>query len=233
MSTNGYHYIGVGVYTIPEAARLSRVSSGRIRRWLRGYTFPTKTGRHASLPVVTSSLPPLDGELVLSFLDLQEIRFVDAFLRAGVKWKTLRRAHQKANEALGRYPFSRGRFLTDGRDIFEDLAPSLGRSDGAFLDLVTDQASFKSVVQPYIVDLKFADDGQAIEWWPLGKKKMVVLDPQRSFGQPIVAREGVPTNILARAYRAEQSFPRVARWFKVNERAVRHAVEYEETLVPA
>ena len=61
MSTNGYRFIGLGLYTVPEASRLSRVSVGRIRRWLRGYTFTTRTGPHKSPPVVTSELPPLDG----------------------------------------------------------------------------------------------------------------------------------------------------------------------------
>jgi uncharacterized protein (DUF433 family) len=88
-------------------------------------------------------------------------------------------------------------------------------------------------VERFMVSLQFDADGQAIEWWPLGKSKLVVLNPKRSFGQPIVPREGVPTSILSRSYRVERSYPRVARWYAVSERAVRHAVEYEETLVPA
>jgi uncharacterized protein (DUF433 family) len=88
-------------------------------------------------------------------------------------------------------------------------------------------------VARFMVSLKFDADGQAIEWWPLGKSKLGVLNPKRSFGQPIVPREGVPTSILSRSYRVEHSYPRVARWYAVSERAVRHAVEYEETLVPA
>jgi uncharacterized protein (DUF433 family) len=171
--------------------------------------------------------------LALNFLDLQEIRFVDAFLRAGVKWKTLRIAHERVEGALGLHPFSRGNFVTDGTRIFQDLVRSVRRSDGAFVDIVSSQASFRSVVGPYIVDLEFAQDGQATEWWPLGKDRLVVLNPQRSFGQPIVAPEGVPTNILARAYRAEQSYARVSRWYDVSDRAVRDAVEYEKTLAAA
>jgi uncharacterized protein (DUF433 family) len=232
MGSDGFRFIGVGVYAVPEASKISHVSSGRIRRWLRGYTFRSTLGRHTSPPVFTSSLPSIDDELALSFLDLQEVRFVDAFLRAGVRWKTLRRAHERAEQVLGTYPFSRGNFVTDGNHIFQDLAPSI-RSDGAFLDLISDQSSFKRIIAPYMVDLEFADDGQAAEWWPLGKNRMIVLNPGRSFGQPIVAREGVPTNILARAYRAERSFPRVARWYDVSERAVRDAVEYEMTLTAA
>jgi uncharacterized protein (DUF433 family) len=231
MSTEEFQFIGVGLYTAPEASRLARVSTGRIRRWLRGYTFAIKSGSRASPPVVTSALPSINGTLTLSFLDLQEIRFVHGFLEAGVKWKTLRRVHEAAHLRLGPYPFSRGDFVTDGRSILLDLTPEI--HDGAFLDLISSQTSFKSVVSPCMATLKFSEDGQASEWWPLGKDKLVVLNPRRSFGQPIVVREGVPTNILARLYKAEQSFARVARWFDVSERAVRDAVEYEDSLVAA
>lgn len=230
MASRDFNFIGVGVYTVPEASRISHVSTGRIRRWLQGYQFRASLGHHKSPPVFTSSLPPIDGEVALSFLDLQEVRFVDAFLRVGVKWKTLREVHKKAEDGLGLYPFSRGNFVTDGSRILHDLAPLISKSDGAFLDVVSNQASFRRVVAPYIVDLKFAGDGQAAEWWPLGKDRTIVLNPKRSFGQPIVAREGVPTNILARCYRVEHSYVRVARWYDVSERAVRDAVEYETTL---
>src|SRR5215470_6646869 len=191
MAAGVFQYIGHGLYTAPEASRLSRVSLGRIRRWLRGYSFETRTGIHTSPPVVTSSLPRLtDGALTLSFLDLQEVRFVDAFLKAGVKWKTLRRVRDKAEQHLGPYPFSRGRFVAVGPAILLDLAPSLDESDGAFLDMLSNQTAFKRIVSPFAATLKFGEDGQAAEWWPLGKSKMVVLNPQRSFGQPIVPREG-------------------------------------------
>lgn len=199
---------------------------------MKGYTFRTKSGVHKSERVVTPALPLIDGAMTLSFLDLQEVRFVDAFIDSGVRWRTLREAHAKAQEAFGPHPFSRGIFVTDGRRIFGDLARGVARSDAAFIDMVSNQMSFRRMILPFIKTLRFSDD-QAIEWWPLGKSKMIVIDPRRSFGQPIVAREGVPTNILSRAYGAEGDFARVARWFKVNERAVRFAVEYETSLVAA
>lgn len=234
MAGNGFHFIGVGLYSVPEASRLSRVSTWRIRRWLRGYTFPVKGGRGASPPVVTSTLPPIDGVVTLTFLDLLEVRLVDAFISAGVKWRTLREAHANAQAALGPYPFSRGRFVTDGRSIFEGLVHNTGRSDLAFVDIVTKQTLFRDAVAPYLATLKVSrDDGQATEWWPLGKNRRVVVDPARSFGQPIVSREGVPTATLVKAYKVEKSIRQVARWFEVQERSLRDAIEFESSLAAA
>lgn len=228
-----HRLIGTGIYTVPEAARLSRVPAPRIRRWIRGYTFPTLGGPHRSDPIFTADIEPIEATLALSFLDLQEVLFVDAFLRAGVSWKTIRMAHAAAEERIGRHPFSTGRFTTNGRRIFLDLMEESRSSDAAFLELVTSQLAFRRFVEPYQVKLEFGGDGQAIRWWPIGKSRRIVVDPQRSFGQPIVSREGVPTAILAKAFEVERSVSTVARWYKVRSQSVSDAVEFESALKAA
>jgi len=65
-------------------------------------------------------------------------------------------------------------------------------------------------------------------WRP--RSNRVILDPQRSFGEPIVADEGIPTDILASAYVAEGSVDAVARWYEVDPAAVEDAVEFEFSL---
>src|SRR5260370_15518287 len=78
MAAGEFPLLGVGLYAVSQAAVISKVSPGRIRRWLLGYTYPTVSGYGASPPVVAPSLPPLEGALIFSFLDCQVIRFVDA-----------------------------------------------------------------------------------------------------------------------------------------------------------
>ncbi len=124
MTRDKYRFIGVGVYPIPQAARLTKLSPDRVARWLRGYRFPVKAGMRVSPAAVHSDFPLIEGTLTLSFLDLQEVMFVGAFLGAGVKWKHLRRVHTLAQDRLGPHPFSTGVFVTDGYRIFQDLAPS-------------------------------------------------------------------------------------------------------------
>ena len=108
-------FIGHGIYSVADAARLTKVSRGRISRWLRGYTFRSGEESKASGPVWRSDLPPVEGQLALSFLDLIEVRFVDAFRSKGVPWKTIRSAAQNAMDFFGHdHPFSNERFRTDG-----------------------------------------------------------------------------------------------------------------------
>lgn len=218
--------LGVGIYSVAQASRLTAVSAGRIRRWLQGYRFVSGGAAHESPPVWQPQLPVIDGSLALSFRDLIEIRFVDAFLRHGVTWKTLRRAAEKARLLSGSpHPFSTRQFRTDGRAIFARIRNETG--EAALLDVARDQRVFASIIRPYLKHVDFAKE-DPIRWWPLGRSKHVVLDPTRSFGQPITADSGVPTVVLAEAYRANGSIGDVARWYEVSAASVRHAIEFEK-----
>jgi len=102
--------------TIAEAARLTSISVGRIRRWMKGYTFHKHGEKRLSLPVVHGHYAAAeDGQTALSFADLIEVRCVHAFLEAGVSWKTLRTVHAQAVKLLGvDQPFATRQFFTDG-----------------------------------------------------------------------------------------------------------------------
>jgi uncharacterized protein (DUF433 family) len=224
-----YHFIGVGIYSVPEASRLTGVSAARIRRWLKGYSFKLKDEVHPMPPVWEAQLPPIDGELALGFLDLVEVRFVDAFLIRGVSWHTLRLAARQAKMLFDTsHPFSTKRFKTDGRNIFAEIIQET--KEKSLLDLVKSQYAFEKVVAPGLAGLEFAGSGESVRWWPLQRSRRVVIDPARAFGKPILDKEGVPTSILAQAYRIEQSVERVAHWYEVDPRSVRAAIQFEEKL---
>ena len=221
-----FKLIGAGIYTVPEASRLTNVSTWRIKRWIRGYTFKNRGEVHASPPVVPHELGILDGLIALSFLDLVEIKFVDAFLDRGVSWKALRHAITRGRALVHHsHPFSTRKFWTDGRTILMELA----ERDVALLNLINNQLEFKRVIRQFLSKLDFERD-QAVRWWPLGKHYRIVVDPQRSFGQPIVHDEGVPTAVLAKAHKVEKSLAKVASWFEMSKKSVRDAVKFEQLL---
>jgi uncharacterized protein (DUF433 family) len=220
--------LGRGIYSLPEASRLTRISAARLRRWLCGYDFIHAGKRHHSDRVIEGELPLMDETLALSFLDLQEARCLNEFRRRRVGWVTLREAHEKAKYELGtRHPFATGKFKTVGRRIMLDSANEEG--DKILMDLVKDQLTFREVLRPYLRGLEFLENVPVL-WFPLEGSRRVVIDPQRAFGHPIVSRRGVPTSTLARAYRAERSFDKVARWYEVDLRSVRDAVRFENDL---
>lgn len=221
--------LGVGTYSVPEAARLSGVSSGSIRRWLRGYTFESERGRRSSAPIWRSELGAERGELELGFRDLVELRAIRAFLNDGVTWPVLRRAHERAVQMVGHpHPFSSRTFSTDGRRIFAELVTE--KSEPLPTDVITGQAYFEKILRPLLRQIEFDEHALPERWWPMGSSRRVVIDPRRSFGQPIVAREGVPTRALAAAIEAGDSRATVARWFEVSLRSLTDAVAFEQQL---
>lgn len=216
--------INTGLYTVPDAVRLTRVSVGKIRRWLKGYRFKSGESIHRSEPVWKGELQPVEDKLALSFRDLLELRFVDAFIRSGVSWRTMRRAHARAQKELSTtHPFCSNRIATDGKNIL--LRQGEEDSDEALINLVTNQREFRRIVQDFLKELEFS--GSDIIWYPLGKQRQIVVDPKRNFGQPTVAGSGVPTSVLARSVKTNGSVEAVTHWFEVSEREVRDAVEFE------
>lgn len=220
--------IGKGIYTVPDASRLSRVSMRRIRYWLKG--LPSEKAKESTdRRLWHGELSPINDKLALGFLDLQEVRFIDAFLRTGVTWNLLRAAHDRARKQYQiEHPFCTRQFVTDGCQIIEELTEESGRV--VYEEVIHSQRVFKQVIQPFIRELEFSDTDQLIRWWPLGNDRAVVLDPNRQFGQPITAQAGIATEILNAASKAGQSPEEISDWYELDTRSVLDAIEFEQGL---
>jgi uncharacterized protein (DUF433 family) len=224
--------VGVGIYTIPQAAQLAKVPVPSIRRWLYGYHYAYR-GHTVEQPAVVAANETLRELRVVTFRDLIEVQFVHAFRDEGVSWKTIRFAAIKAQAITGNdHPFASREFVTDGETIYAEIVQTTGNKE--LLDLRNDQMAFRRVFLPSLrARLDLGDTG-AERLWPLGRNRPVVIDPRRQFGQPISRDEGVPTSALASAYRAMgQSPAAVARWYGVSRAVVRAAVDFEERLLAA
>ncbi|PDT41046.1 MULTISPECIES: hypothetical protein [Sinorhizobium] len=222
------YLIGVGLYTPAEAGRLLHVPASKISRWLRGHSVKGSTYAPLWAPAINLG----DDRLVLDFRDLMEIRVADAFIRAGISAIKVRAAIQIAREELGRdHPLSTDRFRTDGRKIFLHVIETDpdGQERERLLNIFRRQYEFKGIIDPILKTGDFAENGDPLLWWPGGRRLNVVVDPARSFGQPIDAASSVPTAILDAAAKQE-GIVGAARAFDVPESSVRRAVEFEGSL---
>jgi uncharacterized protein (DUF433 family) len=229
MTGRNENLLNTGIYTVPDAARLTRVSTGRIRLWLRGYKFRTKKTERHSRALWHGQLEPIDQSLALGFLDLIEIRFVDAFLNEGVSWAILRKAHAIGAETFKTdHPFCTQGFVTDGRDIFVELHKETG--ERSLLKIVNNQHVFREIITPFLKELEFDTSQKLLRWRPSTTRRLVVLDPTRNFGRPIVVQHGVPTEVLACAAKVCNSLEEVSRWYEVPKPEIEDAVEFEQQL---
>lgn len=216
--------LGVGIYTLREASRLSGVEPRRVRRWLTGY----KSSQGHYSPLWKSQIETINGNHAAGFRDLLELRFIHFFLDKGVSLRTLKRVQSKLSEHSGLlHPFCSGRYVTDGSHILEDARDV---EDQAFIDVLTGQKEFAKILDAFIHQLDFEGE-TAARWWPMGKKEPVVIDPERNFGHPIISQSGVETEVLAQAVKANGgSAHEVSRWYEIPVGAVEAALRYEASL---
>lgn len=228
MNSINFITIGLGVYTVSEAVWLTGVPRHRIRRWTRRYKYKLHGKEQFMPPIIGRETD--GGESMITFADLIEVRFLNYFRERGVSPQALRVASYKAQELLGRpRPFSTQIFKTDGITILSEIAKNT--EDRVLLDLVKGQYAFDEIVSPYLfAGLEFNDLKEPRRWWPLGEGRSVVIDPQRSFGAPIIARSGIPTKVLNSAFNAEESLEFVAKWYAIAVEEVKDAIDFETKL---
>ena len=77
------------------------------------------------------------------------------------------------------------------------------------------------------------EDGAVARWRPYRGKSSIVIDPHRSFGQPVSDKYGIPTAVLADAANAEESIEAVARLYEVSPSMIRDAIAFEKSLAVA
>lgn len=231
MRSSPHELVGIGLYSVGDAARLLKTPARTIRRWMGGYEYVHEGERREVPPLWQPDIGQIEDQLELSFRDLIELRFVRAFVGMGMDLRAVRNCMELARECVqSDRPFSSGRFRTDGKTIFLE---SLDRLDEpALIDLRKKQYVFKTVVEQTFRDLD-VDQDIVRRWRPYRGKDSIVVDPERSFGQPVTARFGVPTVVLAQAVEAEGSVARVAALYEVEASVVKDAVRFHEELAAA
>lgn len=210
--------LGVGLYTVAEAARLLRTPRRTLSRWVEGYVAELRDGIKWYDPVLDT-----EGAEALTFGDLVELMYVRGFRDAGVDLESIRRAAARYRQEWDTpYPLATKRFSTDGRNLMlqegEIWKHALTGQFQAFFEEIGKQLV-------HVGDL-------TSEWRPLGVDRSVVLDPERSFGKPIDDRSGVHTYLLAQSFDGGATAEKLAWWYGTTVDSVKDAVEFEQKWSP-
>jgi uncharacterized protein (DUF433 family) len=204
------------------------VPAATFRRWVFGYARRRNNRRIDYRPIADPELGKIEGHYIVGFRDLLEARVVQAFRTAGVSWPIIHLAaeHAKTPERTT-HPFLSKRFRTDGRTIFLETIRNAKYRE--LIDMAKNQHAFHSVIAPSLFkQIDFDATDQAVRWYPLWPRKIVVIDPKRSFGRPLVSN--IPAETLAAAAKAENSIEVAARWYDVPTEHVRAALDWQERL---
>jgi uncharacterized protein (DUF433 family) len=216
--------LGVGLYTAAEAARYVRARPEAIARWIHG----NAKGERVVRPRFES-----DDDPVITFVDMVQALSIRAIRTQAsrVPLPAIREAVALAEQEhavdfpLARkhvlYYFDRAIFIRLGNS---DAIVGVSRRD-------VGQHLLTPIVEPYLEELSFDDEGLAETWTPMvGGDLSIKLDPMVRFGQPVVAPLNVLASTLADAVIAEGSIDAAAEAHGVDRGAVVLAVKYFDSL---
>jgi uncharacterized protein (DUF433 family) len=207
------------LYTFGETDRIVRVSPGTSRRWLKGYHFWYQGERHEMPPITLTT----EAKEAATFVDLMEVAAIGELRKRGFSFRRIRRINAYCRLYLKKpRPLVTQQFKVAGRDIFLDadfdILVDVGREAGML--------AWREVLEPFLKDVEYEND-LARRWWPLGRERMVVVDPGRGFGLPVVEGTGVRTEIIAERHRAGDSTDQIAYDFDVTPEQIKGALRWE------
>lgn len=205
--------LGLGIYTLQEASLYGGVSSQKLSRWVWG------TKQYEA--VIDAQLK---DEHLLTFHDLIQAKAVQVARDQPIPLKKIRQAIRTAQEKYGvELPLARKHKLLwfDG-DLYIQLN-SIFQVSGD----TPHQIGMREIIPPFAKDLHFDKAGLAYMWTPFRKyRRRIVLNPKIQFGQPLVGDTGYRADVLANAYRIEQSVESVMEEYNVDREDVKIAAEY-------
>lgn len=223
--------LGKGLYSIPEAARIVHTFPRSVRRWTLGYKL--QGSERSSPPILPAPVLKLDGEEILTFQQLVEVLFISLFRKHNISMPVIRAAAYRAAMLFKTdHPFAVEGLRTDGKAIFllsPDDVEGVTRSQ-AVQDLARGQFVIKEFAEPYFTKIHY-EHLEAVRYWPLGKDRNVVIDPNRAFGEPIDAKTGVPTKAVYGMYRGGGTVEAISHWYGVEQEAIRDIIEFEQSLM--
>jgi uncharacterized protein (DUF433 family) len=222
----------LGLYTVPEAARLAGVPSRTLTNWVRGYRYPVDGGLAKARPVIR---PPIRD--ALSFVNLMEALALAGYREAGVPMQRVRKALSFAARLMDEvHILASERLLTDGKELFWEYQER-SRDGGADLVNLSRQGQkvFPEAVARYLQQVEWAPDRFALRWWPGSEsgEGPVVIDPRRAFGAPVIAGTGIRTEDLFSRFRAGEPIEELANDYGVTLGDVEAAIRIEAGFLEA
>ena len=219
----------VPLYTAAEAARFLGVPTSTFSTWAKGYVRrPPRRTEVRGAPILTS-VSAERGYPTVPFVGLAEGMVLAAFRTAGVSLQHIRRAVAVLEREIGiDYALASRSLYTDGAIILFDYAES--EHDDELTVVVTQQRVFSPVVEGYLQRIEHGPDGWAVRVTsPVTSRPVVLVDPERAFGQPIFARGAAPVDSVVGRVKAGDPIAEVADDFGVPEADVR---DYLDAAVP-
>lgn len=222
----------ISSYTIPETSHYLRIPISTLKSWVLGRYYKTNTGKKFFKPIMKIA----DIQLrLLSFLNLIEVHILDAIRREhNIPLYKVRIALNYLNKEFpSKHPLANQNFETNGMDLFIEKY-------GELINISSDgQLAIKELLKAHLRRVKRDPAGIPIKLYPFTRKREahepmdVVIDPDISFGRPVLVGTGIATAIVAERYKAGESINDLAKDYECKGSAIEEAIRCEMHLEAA
>ncbi len=221
MSFENKLVIGNGIYTVPDVARILHLPYHRVNHWLNEYW----DGRLGSAFKGKYSWR-VDSTRAVGFHTLVEFYVMMQFAEAGVKPLQVLKAHEELSGSFKTmFPFAQKQIIenisTDGKKIYISI-------DGTSMTLDGSKQFNLDFIKVFFKKLDFDKELLATRFWPLGKTKSVVCDPQHKFGQPVIDSTNIQTEVIYNMYLAGEPVAFIANLYEIPSRKVKDAISFHK-----
>ena len=204
--------LGQGLYTISEAARLIGEPVQRVRAWLKNYWAEEGYGKLGDVPT-------------LNFSTLIELKTFVQLRVAGVSARDIQRARKELQLIVDdEHPFA-NRAVLEGLATDEKKKVSI-RLDENYLSLDGKRQFQLGIIEEFMDNLDFGDNGQARRYTPPKGNGSIVLDPKINFGAPSVAGTRIEASVLHGMRMAGDSVQLLASLYGLTRKQVEDAINF-------
>jgi len=215
MHTTQIATFGSGIFTIPEVARIFGLSRKKVSYWLKEYWNNKFAGYTAVQYSWGGKHQAVNFHTLIEFYVYYQLR------EFGISSSQIQEAHKVLSKVLkSAYPFAHSKLLTDGKTIF--FTPDIHSIINADQSL---QLNLKEVLIPFCQKIEFQDE-LATRYYPLGKKKDIVVDPTHQFGTPTIKSTNIPAETIYSLFRGGETVDTIASQFEISPKSVRHVITY-------
>jgi uncharacterized protein (DUF433 family) len=223
------HIYDQAAYRPAEAAGILGLPAGTVNAWCFGHDYRQRNGTRKQFRRVIEPADPKSREL--SFVNLCELHLLAVIRRHhGIKLVQVRSAIDFLRQRLNvPRPLATQKFLTNGVALFvEHAGDLLNVSDQG-------QKALREDFEQALARIEFGQHGGPVLLFPFTRNaspaevqpRMVLVDPARSFGRPVLAGIYVRTEVVEQRFRAGDSIAEMAEDYGVPADAIEEALRFE------
>ena len=213
------------VYGFQQVDRLLVLHAGTAQRWIDGY----ERRGHSYPPVVRVEST---GDEIVTWGEFVEARFLAEYRDKGVPMVKMRPAIERLRERFGiKYPLAHLKPFAMGRELVEEVQEEVGLDKALRLVVIrSGQYLLTDPAEHFLRSVDFGGDahtgeGIAQRLHPLAGNTVVMVDPLRQFGEPVV--RSVPTAVIAEMFDAGDSVEAIADLYDLPTADVEAGLRYE------